>query len=83
MMPREYKRVCKTKLRKVYQDWKNREIKFEISGVDLTWHDDPSGGRQCIVCLRIVSKDLFSLRVQLDLDDRDYRPHIAVLEKEA
>ena len=74
----------KTKtLRKVFNNWKNRIVKFEVDGFDLKWHEDRTGAKLWLVCLRIVSLDLHHLRRDLGLKiDPEYFPHIAVLEKE-
>ena len=84
MMPMEYGSISNTRLKIIHQVWKDKRIKFQISGVDLELHKDRFGERQWVVLLRITSEDLNTLRYQMGIQYTPmYRSHIAILEKDA
>ena len=84
MMPMEYGSISKTRLEKIHQVWKNKRIKFHISGVDMELHKDPFGEKQWVILLRIISEELNTLRNQMGIQYTPmYRSHIAILEKDA
>ena len=81
MMPSEYHSVSQRTLLNTFNNWKDRIVKFEISGCKMVWHEDKSGAKMWILCFKIVSKDIDQLRKDLGLKENpNFEPHISALE---
>ena len=81
MMPCEYNKVDRKRLKKVAKKWKNQNIAFEISGCSVWWHEDPTGVKMWLLGFNIISKDIQRLRRDLGLiENYEYTPHRIILE---
>ena len=83
MMPREYESVDHKVLKIVLNTWKDRRVKFEITGCKAFWRIEDQGIGMWIICLKVKSRDIHQLRLELGLKkDENYNPHITILERE-
>ena len=84
MMPKECNLVPLTILKQVERKWRNKPVKFIITGCEVYYHEDGLGNKEWLVCFAVRSSDLLQLRKDLLMkNDDSYNSHVTILECKA
>ena len=80
-LPEEVGSTPIKKLKTIKEQYEDKFVELEVTGVDVIKHTEKSGDSYWLLVFRVSRGSVESLRKKLKLDKSNYNPHIVALEK--